>query len=83
MHSQQYRLVLACTTPTVAMIKILKIILSLLPWLLSMYGFYWLDSNLWDASTPHRGKLSVLLMGSGMALSFLMYSRLLARPSQR
>ncbi len=35
MHSQQYRLVLAFTTPTVAMIKILKIILSLLPWLLS------------------------------------------------
>ncbi|NRB70861.1 MAG: hypothetical protein HRU51_02980, partial [Xanthomonadales bacterium] len=48
------------------MLKILKIALSLLPWLLSMYGFYWLDSNLWDASTPHRGKLSVMLMGSGM-----------------
>ncbi|NRB70889.1 MAG: hypothetical protein HRU51_03125 [Xanthomonadales bacterium] len=65
------------------MLKILKIALSLLPWLLSMYGFYWLDSNLWDASTPHRGKLSVMLMGSGMALSFLLYSRLLAQRKTR
>ena len=52
------------------LLKWLKITLALLPWVLSMYAFWWLDTNLWTPETPHRGKLSVLLMGTGMALSF-------------
>jgi len=40
-----------------------------------MYLFYWLDaSGTWSRETPHRGKLSVILLGSGMLLSFLLYS---------
>ncbi len=51
--------------------------LAALPWLASMYGFYWLDaSGTWTADTPHRGKLSVMLLGSGMLLSFLLHARL-------
>ncbi len=52
--------------------------LAALPWLLAMYTFYWLDSSgTWSADTPHRGKLSVLLLGSGMLASFLAWSYLL------
>ena len=40
-----------------------------------MYTFYWLDSSgTWTAETPHRGKLSVVILGAGMALSFLLWS---------
>lgn len=50
--------------------------LSLTPWILAMYGFFWLDaSGTWTADTPHRGKMSVGLLASGMAVSFWAYSR--------
>ena len=40
-----------------------------------MYLFYWLDSSgTWTPETPHRGKLSVVILGTGMALSFLAWS---------
>lgn len=46
-----------------------------IPWLASMYAFYWLDSSgTWTIDTPHRGKLSVAILGSGMLLSLLLYS---------
>ena len=52
-----------------------KIVAAMTPWLLAMYTFYWLDSSgTWTAETPHRGKLSVMMLGSGMLLSFLLYS---------
>ena len=47
----------------------------MVPWLIAMYLFYWLDSSgTWTRDTPHRGKLSVLMLGSGMLLSFLLAS---------
>jgi hypothetical protein len=40
-----------------------------------MYAFYWLHSSgTWTADTPHRGKLSVIILGTGMLLSFLVQS---------
>lgn len=49
---------------------------ALIPWLLAMYAFYWLDaSGTWTAETPHRGKMSVGLLAIGMTLSFLIYTR--------
>lgn len=46
------------------------------PWVLAMYVFYRLQSSgVWTADTPHRGKLSVLLLAAGMLLSFLAQSR--------
>ena len=54
--------------------------IALVPWLLAMYAFYWLDSSgTWTADTPHRGKMSVGLLATGMAASFVIYSRLAAR----
>lgn len=48
---------------------------ALIPWLLSMYLFYWLDSSgTWTSETPHRGKISVALLSAGMGLSFLLFS---------
>lgn len=53
----------------------LTIAIALTPWLLSMYVFYWLDSSgMWTSETPHRGKLSVVLLMVGMGLSFLTHS---------
>ena len=51
--------------------------LAMLPWLAAMYGFYWLEtSGTWNAETPHRGKLSVMILGSGMAASFIVWTLL-------
>lgn len=53
------------------------------PWMLAMYLFYWLDSSgIWTRETPHRGKLSVAILGTGMLLSFLLYSFLAKRGSK-
>ena len=53
---------------------------ALTPWLLSMYFFYWLDaSGTWTSETPHRGKLSVAILASGMGLSFLLQSWFMKR----
>lgn len=50
--------------------------ISVLPWTASMYLFYWLESSgTWTSATPHRGKLSVVLLAGGMLVSFLLYSR--------
>ena len=51
-----------------------------MPWLAAMYGFYWLDSSgTWTPETPHRGKMSVMILGSGMLLSFLLHTWLSKR----
>ncbi len=61
----------------------LKIAIAFVPWVAAMYVFYWLDSSgTWTAETPHRGKISVALLGAGMALSFLVWSHF-ARQQER
>lgn len=56
-------------------LRLFGIAAALVPWLLAMYLFFWLDSSgTWTSETPHRGKLSVLILASGMALSFLCLS---------
>jgi hypothetical protein len=58
--------------------------LALAPWLASMYVFYWLESTrTWTPETPHRGKLSVALLGGGMILSFLVRTYLSQRRRKR
>jgi hypothetical protein len=45
-----------------------------------MYLFYWLDSSgTWTSDTAHRGKLSVVILSAGMALSFLVWSHFAKR----
>ena len=62
-----------------------KTAVAAVPWLVSMYLFYWLDSSgTWTTETPHRGKISVVILGAGMVISFYLYSYLFrdARNSQ-
>ena len=57
------------------LISTLKIALCAVPWLAAMYLFYWLDSSgTWTVETAHRGKMSVIILGTGMLLSFVAWS---------
>ena len=61
-------------------ITALRMLLAAVPWLLSMYLFYWLDSSgTWTIETPHRGKLSVVILAAGMVASFYFHSYLTGR----
>ena len=56
-------------------VQVFGIAIALLPWLVSMYAYYWLDSSgTWTSETAHRGKLSVVILSIGMGLSLLIYS---------
>lgn len=58
----------------------LRVGISLAPWVCVMYLFYWLDSSgTWTRETPHRGKLSILMLSAGMVLSLLAWSSLTRR----
>ncbi len=58
----------------------LEVAIAFAPWVIAIYVFYWLYSNgIWASDTPHRGKMSVALLVSGMALSFLIQSRIARR----
>jgi len=52
----------------------IKNIINFIPWVISIYVFYLLDTNLWTYETPHRGKISVIIMTVGMILSLKLYS---------
>ena len=54
--------------------RIIKNIINFVPWIISIYVFYLLDTNLWTYETPHRGKISVIIMSVGMILSLKLYS---------
>ncbi len=47
----------------------LKIAIVFIPWVGSIYVFYWLDYNIWTFETNHRGKISVIIMLIGMYAS--------------
>jgi len=58
----------------------LRVAVAFSPWVASMYLFYWLDSSgTWTSETPHRGKISVVILAIGMLLSFLVHSRFAGR----
>ena len=57
------------------LLKGLKLLIAFTPWVLACYAFYLLHSSgTWTGETPHRGKMSVSLLGTGMVLSFLIQS---------
>ena len=59
---------------------VLDIILAILPWVVSMYVLYWLESAaIWIPETPHRDKISLAILVLGMGASFLLYSYLAKR----
>jgi hypothetical protein len=61
-------------------LQALKVTVAFSPWVASMYLFYWLDSSgTWTSETPHRGKISVLILSIGMLLSLLVHTLLAGR----
>ena len=57
------------------MAKAVRIAVAFIPWILASYAFFWLhDSGTWTIDTPHRGKISVVILGAGMLSSFLLHS---------
>ena len=65
------------------LIKALKIVVAFIPWILASYAFFWLHSSgTWTVDTPHRGKISVVILGTGMVLSFLLHSYLTRKPDR-
>ncbi len=59
-------------------LSLLKIATALLPCLLSMYLlFYFEKYQVWVPQTPHRDKITILLLVAGLTLSFLAYSYLM------
>ena len=60
--------------------SVLDIILAILPWVVSMYVLYWLESAaIWIPETLHRDKISLAILALGMGASFLLYSYLAKR----
>ena len=50
---------------------------ALAPWALTLYlHLYFEQTGFWQVDTPYRGLWSVLLLGSGMLMSFWLYFRL-------
>jgi hypothetical protein len=66
------------------LVHALKIAISFLPWVVSMYTLYWLQyGEIWTTETAHRGKISVVILAAGMGLSFLIHSRFARRKVSR
>lgn len=61
--------------PTAPVRRAIAVAVAFAPWVASMYLFFWLhDRGVWTPETPHRGKLSVALLASGMMGSFFLQS---------
>jgi hypothetical protein len=57
-----------------------EVAVSLVPWLMSAFVLYWLETGeIWTIDTPHRGKISVVILAIGMGLSFLVKSHFASR----
>jgi len=53
----------------------LKISVSLAPCIVSMYLLFWLGKHeVWLPETPHRDKITIMVLIMGLAFSFLIYS---------
>ena len=53
----------------------LKIAIALLPCLIAMYLLFWLGKHeVWLPETPHRDKITILVLVVGLASSFLLWS---------
>ncbi len=57
-----------------------EVAIAFVPWLISMYILYWLEyGQIWTTETAHRGKIAVMILATGMVLSFLLHSYLAGR----
>lgn len=55
--------------------SIVKIAVAVTPWVASMYFLYWIGKNdVWTPETPHRDKITIMIVAVGMTLSFFIQS---------
>ena len=58
----------------------LKIVVALAPCILSMYLLYYLGKyEIWVPETPHRDKMTIVILVIGMAMSFFARSYFVKR----
>lgn len=52
-------------------LEALKIAIVMMPMFVAMYGLYWLGKHeIWVPETPHRDKITIVIVAAGMVLSF-------------
>lgn len=57
--------------------KYLQYCISLIPAVISIYILYYLEKNgIWIPETPHRDKITLVILCIGMGMSFLLQSYL-------
>ena len=72
--------VLKGTEVRVTMHQVIRIAISMSPWMLAIYALYWLGKNeVWGPDTPFRDALSGGIVATGMVTTFLLHSYLLKR----
>ncbi len=56
------------------LVRIARIVVSLLPWVAALYLLYRLEhGGIWAVDMPFRALLSIAILGVGMGLSFLLH----------
>ena len=59
---------------------VLVILISLIPWAIALFLHFWFEqTGVWEAEMSGRALISVVMLGAGMALSFLTYGTLSAK----
>ena len=61
-----------------------QFILGIAPMIAAIYLLYWLGkSEVWVPETPHRDKITIVIVALGMGVSFMAVSRLLRQPGSK
>ena len=62
----------------------LEVVTAFTPWVISMYLLYWLEyGEIWTIETAHRDKIALVILATGMGLSFLVQSYFIRRKRSR
>ena len=69
-------------TTTSKLLDWIKTAIAAGPWILSMYALYYAEKHqIWIPETPHRDKITIVVLVLGLGLSFLLKSYFTAKKS--
>jgi len=69
-------------TTTSRLLDWIKTAIAAGPWILSMYALYYAEKHqIWIPETPHRDKITIVVLVLGLGLSFLLKSYFTAKKS--
>ena len=67
---------------TIRLLDWIKTVIAAGPWILSMYALYYAEKHqLWIPETPHRDKITIVVLVLGLGLSFLLKTYFTAKKS--